>query len=78
MVGWWNMVEVRGAFGTRCSPEVLVPSSLNLSGLEAAKNSGFREVKVCSNSHSKKAAIWDTLNCFYLASETKIAILLKT
>lgn len=74
MVGWWNMVEVRGAFGTRCSPEVLVPSSLNLSGLEAAKNSGFREVKVCSNSHSKKAAIW----CLYLASETKIAILLKT
>lgn len=39
---------------------------------------GFREVIVCSKSHSKKAAIWDTLNCFYLASETKLAILLKT
>lgn len=37
-----NMVEVREAFGTRCSPEVLVSSSLNLSGLEAATNYGLQ------------------------------------
>lgn len=36
------MVEVREAFGTRCSPEVLVSSSLNLSGLEAATNYGLQ------------------------------------